>query len=203
VSPRRTIDVSHLPTMAFGHRDPLWWGVMGMIAIESTVFVLLFATYFYLRGNYALWPPSGLPSVSRVLATINVGVLLVSCVPIHWANASALQRKLGGMRWGLVLASVLGLAFIALRLVEFQYLSFRWDSHAYGSVFFTIVGLHTTHTLAATLENLVLAALLFIGPVEEKHLVDVRVNGMYWFFVVASWVPTFVILFLDPGVSRA
>lgn len=203
MSTRRTIDVSHLPTMAFGHRDPLWWGVVGMIAIESTVFVLLFATYFYIRGNYEQWPPAGLPRFSQLLAAINVAVLVVSCLPIHWANKSALKRNIPGMRWGLVVASVLGVAFFFIRLVELNHVGFRWDSHAYGSVFFTIIGLHTTHTIAATLENLVLAALLFIGPVEEKHLVDVRVNGMYWFFVVGSWVPTYAILFLDPGVFRA
>jgi cytochrome c oxidase subunit 3 len=203
VSTRRTIDVSHLPTMAFGHRDPLWWGVVGMIAIESTFFVLLFATYFYIRGNDTHWPPSGIPSFSQVLAAINVAVLVVSCLPIHWANKSALKRSIPGMRWGLVLASALGVAFFFIRLVEFNHVGFRWDSHAYGSVFFTIIGLHTLHTIAATLENLILAALLFIGPVEEKHLVDVRVNGMYWYFVVGSWVPTYAILFLDPGVFRA
>jgi cytochrome c oxidase subunit 3 len=203
VSTRRTIDVSHLPTMAFGHRDPLWWGVVGMIAIESTIFVLLFATYFYIRGNHAQWPPSDIPSFSRTLAAINVAVLVVSSLPLHWANKSALKRSIPGMRWGLVLGSVLGLAFLAIRLVQLHHLGFRWDSHAYGSVFFTFIGMHTLHTIVGTLENLVLAALLFIGPVEEKHLVDVRANGLLWFFIVASWVPIYVILFLDPGVLRA
>ena len=203
MSTRRTIDVSHLPTMAFGQRDPLWWGVVGMIAIESTVFVLLFATYFYIRGNYAQWPPSGIPAISQKLAALNMGVMLLSCLPTHWANKAALKRSLRGMRWGLIVSGVMGLAFIAIRLVEFNYLGFRWDSHAYGSVFFTILGLHTTHTIAGSLENFVIGALLFIGPVEEKHLVDVRVNGMYWYFIVASWLPTYLILFLDPGVLRA
>ncbi len=203
MSTRRTIDVSHLPTMAFGHRDPLWWGVVGMIAIETTLFVLLFATYFYIRGNHVQWPPSGLPSFSQVLAAINVAVLVVSCLPMHLANKSALKRSIPGMRWGLILASVLGVAFFFIRLVELNHVGFRWDSHAYGSVFFTILGMHTLHTIAATLENIVLAALLFIGPVEEKHLVDVRVNGMYWYFVVGSWLPTYAILFLDPAVLRA
>ncbi|MDY7227704.1 cytochrome c oxidase subunit 3 [Hyalangium rubrum] len=200
---RRTLDVSHLPTFAFGQRDPLWWGVMGLIVIESTVFVLGLASYFYIRGNHFEWPPSGSDPIIRVLATVNMGLLLLSCLPMHWANTSALKRKLRGMRWGLVLASLLGLAFLAIRIINMQAVGFRWDSHAYGSIFFTLVGLHTVHIIASTLENLVIAAVLFIGPVEEKHLVDVRVNGMYWFFVVASWVPFYVLLFMAPNLFRA
>ena len=47
------IDVSHLPTSAFGHKEPLWWGVMLAIAIESTAFALAWATYLYLRMQEA------------------------------------------------------------------------------------------------------------------------------------------------------
>ena len=35
---RPALDVSELPHVALGHRDPLWWGVVGLMAIESTVF---------------------------------------------------------------------------------------------------------------------------------------------------------------------
>jgi len=202
VSPRRTLDVSHLPTVAFGHRDPLWWGVAGLIAIESTVFALLFASYFYLRGNFQEWPPSPIPAFPRTLATVNLGVLLLSCLPIHWTNKAAEKSRLGGMRWGLLLASALGGVFLAVRFVEFQHLGFRWDSHAYGSIFYTLMGMHTAHVITGTLENLLLAALLFKGPVEDKHRVDVKVNGMYWFFVAAIWLPGYALLFLDPGVFR-
>ena len=43
---RPVLDVSHLPTVAFGTRSLTWWGVMGMMAIEGTVFVLMIASYF-------------------------------------------------------------------------------------------------------------------------------------------------------------
>jgi cytochrome c oxidase subunit 1/cytochrome c oxidase subunit I+III len=40
-------------------------------------------------------------------------------------------------------------------------------------------------------------ALLHRGPIEKKHLVDLEVNGIYWYFVVLSWLPIYVILYLD------
>ena len=39
----RALDVSRLPTFAFGHRSILWWATMGMILIEGTAFGLLSA----------------------------------------------------------------------------------------------------------------------------------------------------------------
>ncbi|RKH43064.1 hypothetical protein D7X55_30675 [Corallococcus sp. AB049A] len=198
--PRRTLDVSHLPTFAFGHRDPLWWGVTGLMAIESTAFVLMLASYFYIRGNYAHFPPTALPFYVKVVAAVITGVMLLSAVPIHYANRAALKGRLRGMRWGLALGSLLGFVVVALRIVEFLWIGFRWDTHAYGSIFWFIVGMHTVHTLSGSLEDLLLLGVLFKGPVEEKHLVDVHTNGRYWFFVVASWLPIYVILYLDPAV---
>ena len=37
----RTLDVSHLAPSAFGHRSVLWWGTMGIVLIEGTMFALV------------------------------------------------------------------------------------------------------------------------------------------------------------------
>jgi len=44
-------DLSTLPPHAHGNRSLTWWGMMGMIAIEGTAFVLAVATYFYLANQ--------------------------------------------------------------------------------------------------------------------------------------------------------
>ena len=82
--PQPRIDVSALPTMAYGPRSTLWWGVVSMLAIETTMFALLFATYFYLRGNESIWPPGGgshgNPPVGP--ATAGLFLLLLSVLPM-------------------------------------------------------------------------------------------------------------------------
>src|SRR3954467_4974509 len=50
------LDVSQLPSFAFGARGLMWWGTMGVIAIEGTVFALAIMAYFYLRANSDEWP---------------------------------------------------------------------------------------------------------------------------------------------------
>jgi hypothetical protein len=46
-------------------------------------------------------------------------------------------------------------------------------------------------------ENLLFLALLFRGPVERKLMVDLDVNGFYWYFVVGGWAVTFAVVYLE------
>ena len=62
-----TLDVSGLAPGAFGYRSILWWGTIGMIAIEGTVFVLVIMVYFFLRSHAATWPMTALPAKSRMM----------------------------------------------------------------------------------------------------------------------------------------
>ncbi len=84
---------------------------------------------------------------------------------------------------------------MTLRFFEFIALGCRWDSHAYGSITWTILGMHAGHLLTSTVENVLLAVLMWRGPVERKHFVDTNVNAVYWYFVVGSWIPLYVLVY--------
>ena len=183
MKPRPRIDVSSLPSMAFGPSSTLFWGVSGMLAIETTMFGLLFASYFYLRGNETLWPPGagshGNPPIGP--ATVCLFLQLLSVAPMIVVHReSGQERKLKRMRLWLILAMAIGLLALAARAAEIGELPFRWDHHAYGSIVWAILGMHAIHLLASSGENVLFAVLLFKGPVEEKHLLDLRLNALYW-----------------------
>jgi len=57
MSATRTLDVSALPPGAFGSRTLTFWGTLGIVMIESTVFALAIGAYFYLVTRYPAWPP--------------------------------------------------------------------------------------------------------------------------------------------------
>ena len=63
-APPARVDVSGLPSYAFGHRSRLWWGTAGFIVIEGTAFALALFVYFYLRSKLPAWPP-GVPVSAR------------------------------------------------------------------------------------------------------------------------------------------
>jgi cytochrome c oxidase subunit 3 len=58
--------------------------------------------------------------------------------------------------------------------------------------------LHSTHVLSGVAENAVLLAVLWVGPVEEKHLGDVEISAALWAFVVLEWVAAAIILYAEP-----
>ena len=35
-------------------------------------------------------------------------------------------------------------------------------------------------------------------PVEERHFLDARLDGVFWYFIVITWVPLYAVVFLVP-----
>jgi cytochrome c oxidase subunit 1/cytochrome c oxidase subunit I+III len=206
---RPVIDVSDLPGSELDHRALIWWGNLMLLAIETTMFALLIAAYFYVRGNFHAWPPPQTNwAIARYntnpalpLALINLAVIVLSCIPMAVADRMALRMRTGAVAWGLALCIVLGLAAIGLRFKEFFGLNFRWDDNAYGSMVWTILGLHLTHLIVGTLENALMLAWIAAHGMDEKHARDIRVNAVYWYWIGAMWVLLFAIVYLGPRVT--
>ena len=74
---RLTLDVSGLPSFAFGHRNTTWLANVFYMAIEGMMFALMFATYFYLRTRSTDWPPGHLPPALKY-GMANLVVFLLS-----------------------------------------------------------------------------------------------------------------------------
>lgn len=190
----RALDVSALPTVVFSHRSLMWWGTLGVMAIEGTVFALAVMAYFYLRSHQETWPITALPPDLR-WGNLNTVILLASFLPAHMAKRAAERLDLRGTQRWLVVSVVFGVLFTAVRALEFSTLNVRWDSNAYGSVVWLLLGLHTTHILTDLLDTIVLTVLFFTGPLDGKRFVDVSENSFYWYFVVAAWLPIYFVLY--------
>lgn len=197
---RPVINVAPLPEYAFGHRSLLSWSTMGIIAIEGTVFALMIASYLFLKGREPHWPPGVFPP-DLLWGTVNTLVLLASLVPNQLTKMAAEKFDLRATRLWLVTGILFATAFNVIRIFEFQSLNVWWDTNAYGSVVWTLLGFHTAHLLTDWIDSVVLAVLLFTGPLEEKRFVDVSENSFYWYFVVAAWLPIYALIYVAPRVA--
>ena len=194
--PKALLDVSGLPTYAYGHRSLVWWGTIGMIAIEATVFALAAFSYFYIRSRLDVWPPSPPPELTW--GTANLVVMLLSLVPNHWTKRVAEEEDRNKARIGMVVCLAFSAAFLVLRAFEFGSLNCRWDSNAYGSAVWMLLALHTVHLATDFYDSAVLTVLTFTGPWEGKRFGDLSENAMYWYFVVGAWLPIYAIIYLAP-----
>ena len=198
----RVLDVSALPRGTADSRALIWWGNLGMMVIEGTVFCLAFATFIYLRMKNADWPPASVPKPDMLLPSINLVLLLLSGIPALYADAAARNQDLHGVRIGMALFIAIGIVFIAIRFVVMAHLGYKWSDHAFGSIVWVVMGMHLFHCITASGENLMLLIYLFLRPATRKRYLDVRCAAVYWYFVILSWLPFFVVIFVQPWMRR-
>lgn len=101
---------------------------------------------------------------------------------------------MGNVRRDLVIMSLLGIVLVAVRIVEFGALHVRWDQNAYGSIVWLLLGLNTAHLVTDLADTMVLTVLMFRPHGHGKRFSDVADNALYWYFVVVSWLPIYLIL---------
>jgi heme/copper-type cytochrome/quinol oxidase subunit 3 len=94
---------------------------------------------------------------------------------------------------------IAGILPLIVRVFEFMALNVRWDTDAYGSIVWLLLGLHTTHLVTDVVDTIVLTALMLTRHgYEGRRFSDVYDNASYWDFVVVSWVPVYFILYWFP-----
>lgn len=194
----RIIDVSHLPEHTFGHRSLPWWGTFGFAVIEGTSLAVSGASYLYLKRNFAQWPPAPTAPPDLLVPTIGVLLLLLMIVPMHRAKKHAEHVDPAGVTRALGAAVLLGVVVTAVRALEFHALNVRWDEHAYGSVVWLVLGLHTALVIADLIESTVMLTMFRRRKIEAKHFPDVGDAAFYQYFLSLIWVPFYLLVFVLP-----
>jgi heme/copper-type cytochrome/quinol oxidase subunit 3 len=195
---RVAVDLSDLPAHGMRTASVTWWGTLSFMLIEATGFGLGIAVYLYLMSIAATWPidasrPNLLPG------TVVTLILVASVVPNYLVSQWAEQQNIRKVKIGMIVMSVLGIVPLVVRAFEFPALNVSWDSNAYGSIVWTLLGLHTTHIITDLVDTLVLAALMFTSHGENpRRFGDVQDNAMYWNFVVVAWLPIYGCIYWMP-----
>src|SRR2546423_9059023 len=86
---QRVLDVSALEEGTHDSRALLWWGNLGMLAIEGSMFAMALATYLYLKTANLDWPPSTVPKPELVMPTLNLLILLLILIPAVISDRAA------------------------------------------------------------------------------------------------------------------
>ena len=192
------LDFTKLPPHGLGTASLTWWGTLAFMLIEGTGFALSIVVYLYLMSLAQQWPlnappPDLLPGM--VLTALLIASLFPNILIARWAR----QQNLVKVRIGLIIMSVLGVAPLIIRILEFPAMHISWDQNAYGSIVWVMLGLHTTHIITDLIDTLVLMCLMFSRHGDNpRRYGDVSDNAMYWNFVVATWLPMYICLYWVP-----
>lgn len=193
------MNVRELPDVCFGPTDIMWWGTFGFVVIEGWTIVLCVVAWVYLQQNVSAWPPAGTPLPSLALPTIELVVMLASLPLVAWCNRVVRRYDLAKARIGFTLAGLVGIGLTALHIATLLVsLNVKWDSNAYGSAQWLVLTYHGTLVLVEASEVIGLALAYWFAPVEDKHFPDGADAMFYWNFMVAAYVPLYVLCFLVP-----
>jgi len=171
---------------------PAALGMVLFLASELMFFGGMFAAYFTLRSQTSVWPPAGvdLELPLTVAATV---LLTVSSLTMSAATGRVGGDRTGGARRWIVVTFLLGAAFLVIKVYELATAGFGISSHAYGSLFFTMLGAHGVHLLVGLALLVVLYARLR-NP--EGRIGTGEAVGYYWHFVDVVWLAIFATVYL-------
>jgi cytochrome c oxidase subunit 3 len=195
---RIVADLSDLPLHGKDSASLTWWGTGAFMLIEGTGFALVIAIYLYLLSVAPSWPINSAPPELGP-GSIVTAILLISLIPNFLVARWAAREDLRKVQVGLLVMTAFAIAPLIVRIFEFPAMRVLWDTNAYGSTVWLMLGLHTTHLITDLGETIVLAALMFTrhGP-HKRRFGDVQDNALYWYFVVLSWMPLYGCLYWVP-----
>jgi cytochrome c oxidase subunit 3 len=182
-----------------------WLGIVLFIVSEAVMFGAFFAQYFYNRILSDGWPTrTGLPpGFERVpafpLPVILTVVLVASGFTAHFAQSAIRRDDRDAFQGWLIVTILLGASFLGGQAYEYTSLivseGFSITSGIYGTVFYSLTGLHGLHV---TIGVLVLVGVLirsFMGHFSSRSHFGVEGTVLYWHFVDAVWLALYVALY--------
>ena len=183
-----------------------WLGIILFIVSEAVMFGAFFAQYFYNRIISEHWPnPAGLPEhferVSSVpLPVILTIILVVSGFTAHTAQTAIRKDDRDAFTGWLIVTIVLGLAFLGGQAYEYTDLivreHFSISSGIYGSVFFSLTGLHGLHVTVGVITLMGILVRGFMGHFSSRNHFGVEGTILYWHFVDVVWLALYAALYV-------
>jgi cytochrome c oxidase subunit III len=174
-------------------------GILLFIVSEVMLFGAFFASYFFLRVVVSPpeWPPAPF-ELPVAVAGMNTAILFSSSFTVHYALESIRRGNRNGMKLGLAATWLLGATFLFIQLNEYVHIGFSARDGAFGTIFYSLTGLHGAHVFV----GLLLLSFANIrawrghfGPEHNDHL-GVEVAGIYWHFVDVMWLIVFTTVYV-------
>jgi len=201
------------------------WSMSWFIFSEVMFFAAFFGALWYTRTittpwlgdldhRLLLWPdfsptwpnlgPAGIVESFQTmgpfwLPTINTALLLASGVTLTISHHALRENHRGKAMFWLFTTIVLGFIFVACQAYEYYYaytgLNLRFDSGAYGSLFFMLTGFHGFHVImGATMLTVILVRMLRGHFTADNHF-GFEGAAWYWHFVDVVWLGLYLFVY--------
>jgi cytochrome c oxidase subunit III len=176
-------------------------GMLCAITTEASLFVCLFAAYFYLGINKNRWDSDQPPKLHYAL--VMLAVLLFSSFVLEWGERQNKKQRYATGRMALAATIGIGLVFMVLQCLEYRehWKTLRPYSDSYGSIFYALTTFHTAHVVVGLMILSFVAFLPRYGP-RAQPARPYKVAALYWHFVDMVWIFIVLILYVIPNITN-
>ncbi|HET7850773.1 MAG TPA: cytochrome c oxidase subunit 3 [Pseudolabrys sp.] len=196
----------HTRVVQISHR----YGMILFIASEVMFFVAWFWAYFNtalfpdlhtdvgrIAFTHGVWPPKGIQTFDPWhLPLLNTLILLTSGTTVTWAHHALLEDDRRGLKWGLFLTILLGIAFTCCQAWEYSHAAFNYSGNIYGATFFMATGFHGAHVIIGTTFLSVCLVRAMKGHFSPKQHLGFEFAAWYWHFVDVVWLFLFFCIYV-------
>ena len=170
---------------------------------DCVLFASLFATFAVLRTATA-GGPAGSDIFDLQFVLIETMLLLTSSFTVGLAVLGAERGYKKQSIFWLVLTFLLGAAFLAMELWEFNQLigeGHGWQQSAFLSSYFVLVGTHGLHIAVGLLWMAVVIFRLLQRNFKETDVLRLSLLGLFWHFLDVIWIFIFSFVYLIGGMA--
>jgi cytochrome c oxidase subunit III len=186
-------------------------GMWVFLASEVMFFGVLFAGYAVSRFNFSDAFAAASRHTDIVLGTLNTALLLTSSYTIAAALHALSADKLRAARGLLLATAALGVAFLAVKGIEYRkeyveglvpWLDFHFDPrYANGAalffyLYFAMTGIHAIHLAIGIGVVLVMAARVHRRTLSAHYASPLEMSALYWHLVDVIWIFLYPCIYL-------
>lgn len=178
------------------------FGFWIFILSDFIMFSALFATYAVLKNN-SFGGITIKEIVDLPLALTQTLLILASCLTYGFGLVAMHKGKQQKLLVWLLVSFVLGLSFLTMDYQQLAHLyraGHTWQDSAFLSAFYTVVGLHMIHFLAALLWLAVITGQVALKGINQRMKNRFACLGLFWDFLNILWIFIFAIVYLMGAV---
>lgn len=170
-------------------------GVLLVLTADAMVLSGLLAAWFTIKGGSLAWPPKGVHLTTYLPSIITI-TLAMSCFSMAWAVSSIRRNDQRNATVAIVLTTLLGLAVVNAQWYSMIRAHFGIDSHAFGTLYYLLIGFHALHQALAIGAVLLVGVRSIVGHFGREGYDPMKAVAAFWYYSAGVWAVILGAVFL-------
>ena len=185
------VDMVDQPIAMHPKKFALWLFLVTIVMI----FAALTSAYI-VRQSEGNWLEYDLPTIFWYTS----GIVVVSSICLQYAYSAAKKDNLGGLRAGISLAVLFGIAFLVGQWYSWVALvdeNVFFVGNPSGSFLYVFTGLHAVHLISGVIFLIIVLISTYRYKVHSQSMDTLEMATTFWHFLAALWLYLFMFLLLN------